>query len=91
MTREEISQEYKKTILTNITVYHPVMSIVPPRFSCWGLKNTLRLPYAINGSLTLAWLIISLTLSLALSNLGETSKLCRDARSNARYYICRES
>lgn len=91
MTRMEISQEYKKTIFTNITVYHPVMSIIPARFSWYCLKNTLRLPYAINGSLTLAWLLISLTLSLALSNLGENSNLCSDARTNARYFICRES
>jgi hypothetical protein len=51
-------------------IYHPVMSIVKARFSYLGLKSTLRLPYAINVWLILAWLIFSLTLSLALSNLG---------------------
>ena len=72
-------------------MYHPLISLIPTKFCLGGLRNTLKLPFSINGILTLSWLIITLTLALALSNLSKDQFLCKDSRKNDQYYICREA
>ena len=93
MTRDEISSEYRKTFITNITVYHPLFSVLPTCFSCCCFKRTLRLPIAVNVAmkrqmllkttwlcLKSTWRVLNNSLTTSSTSTPRLTPHCRELR-----------
>lgn len=91
MTRGEIIQEYKRTLLANLKIYHPVISSITTKFTNAELNKHLSLPKRVCYVLFLSWILHTLTFSFAFQDLGQKfadSSLCKDSRSSIILFIC---
>ena len=64
MTKQEVVSDYKRTIMMNMRRYHPLLWISHRRFS--NLNSSRRVPKNISCTLMGSWIIITITMTLAL-------------------------
>ena len=70
MTGQEIINEYKSTLVKNMKVYHPVVNALATKCTTEALNKHLNLPKVVSLTLTLSWVLLTLTLTFAFQDLG---------------------